>query len=125
MPAPVLLHIGLSPAVLLVDEPGIDVGMAWDGKTKARVPDREAHRLADFDMNHFLQRGFGVADVDYGDIEPDFDGGRSFGVRTLFGPQTEPRKPDEWGRSGPGHGVSAVSWITFRPIRRWMAPRSP
>ena len=109
-PVPTLLHIGFSPAILLADEPGIDTGMAWSGKTKSRVPDKEALRLADIDMAYFVKRGYGVAFVYYGDIEPDFEGGAPLGVRSLFGPQTEPRKPDEWG------SIGAWSWGLSRVL---------
>ena len=50
-----------------------------------------------------LARGYGVAAIYYGDIEPDFEAGAGlpFGVRPLFWKpgQTE-RAPDDWGAIG-------------------------
>ncbi|HSX55039.1 MAG TPA: pectate lyase [Sphingomonas sp.] len=83
-PVPVLLHIGFSPNALVFEEPGLDTGMAWNVRTKARVPDREATLLAGFDAKPFIDKGFAVAHVYYGDIEPDFDGGAKFGVRAAI-----------------------------------------
>lgn len=103
-PVPVLLHLGFSPNALVFDEPGMDEGMAWNVRERRRIPDREALLLAGFDARPFLERGIAVAHVYYGDIEPDFDGGAAFGVRTLFGPTSESRQPDDWG------AIGAWSW---------------
>ncbi len=112
-PVPTLLHIGFSPPILLLDQPGLDVGQVWNSKTDARIPDREAPKVADFRLEsfqHFLERGYAVAYVYYGDIEPDYAGGAARGVRTLFGPQERARKPDEWGSLG------AWSWGLSRVL---------
>ncbi len=98
-PVPTLLHISFTPNVLLFDEPGIDEGLAWNPALEARIPDREAAVLKDIDPKHFLERGYGIATVYYGDIEPDFDHGGKYGVRSLFKTDGK-RKPDEWGAIG-------------------------
>ncbi|ODP38869.1 pectate lyase [Sphingomonas turrisvirgatae] len=114
---PVLLHIGFSPNVLVFDEPGIDEGMAWDVRNKVRVPDRKATLLAGFDARPFLEKGYGVAHVYYGDIEPDFAGGAAFGVRKHLGGVNDPRRPDEWGAIGAwSWGLSRIlDWLQADP----------
>lgn len=109
-PVPVLLHLGFSPNVLVFDDPGIEAGMAWNVREKTRVPDRQATLLAGFDPKPFLERGLAVAHVYYGDIEPDFDGGAAFGVRSLFGARGGDRAPDEWG------AIGAWSWGLSRVV---------
>nr|WP_295106501.1 pectate lyase [uncultured Caulobacter sp.] len=109
-PVPVLLHIGFSPNVLVFDDPGIEEGLGWNVREKKRVPGRQATLLAGFDPKPFLERGLAVAHVYYGDIEPDFDGGAAFGVRTLFGSQDGPRQPDAWG------AIGAWSWGLSRVV---------
>jgi hypothetical protein len=112
-PVPTLLHIGFSPPALLLDQPGLDVGQVWSSKTDTRIPDREAPKVLDFNaktFQHFLERGYAVAYVYYGDIEPDYAGGAAHGVRSLFGPQGGPRQPDEWGSLG------AWSWGLSRVL---------
>ena len=116
-PVPVLLHIGFSPNALVFEEPGLDTGMAWNVRTKARVPDREATLLAGFDAKPFIDKGFAVAHVYYGDIEPDFDGGAKFGVRAAIGGVSDPRKASEWGAIGAwSWGLSRIAdWLRTEP----------
>ena len=106
-PVPTLLHVGFSPNVLVLDEAGIDEGFAWSPTLQARIPDRDARPLVGFDPKDMVQRGYGIATVYYGDIDPDFDHGGKYGIRTLFrrpSDKPEPRKPDEWG------AIGAWSW---------------
>ncbi|WCT73099.1 hypothetical protein PQ455_15910 [Sphingomonas naphthae] len=98
---PVMLHLGFAPNALMAGEAGIDESGAWDIRARRRVPDREATvLLTGFDPRPFLKAGFAVAHVYYCDIEPDFDGGAAFGVRTALGGVGNPRAPGEWGAIG-------------------------
>ncbi|MCB9281787.1 MAG: pectate lyase [Lewinellaceae bacterium] len=108
-PVPTLLHISFSPNALLFDEPGIDEGMAWDRRLEAPIPAREARLLKDTRPEHFIDHGYGIATVYYGDIEPDFDHGGKYGVRALFN-STGVREPDSWGSMG------AWSWGLSRIV---------
>jgi hypothetical protein len=113
-PVPVFFYTGFEPAIRVLDEPGVDVGMAWAAATKSRVPDRDAARVGNLDLSPFLKHGFGVAYVYYQDIEPDFDGGAQFGVRELFQKQEgRERRPKEWGAMGAwAWGMSRVmDWL--------------
>jgi len=114
---PVLLHIGFSPNALVFDEPGIDEGQAWDVRAKVRIPDRKALLLAGFDARPFIEKGYGVAHVYYGDIEPDFAGGSAFGVRKFLGGTNDPRRPAEWGAIGAwAWGLSRIAdWLQSDP----------
>lgn len=112
-PVPTLLHVGFAPAARMINETGLDVGMSWNPNSKVRIPDRDAPRHPCFPLEafrFFIERGYGVAYVYYEDIEPDFQGGAKYGIRTLFGPQDEPRQPDEWG------AVAAWAWGISRVL---------
>jgi hypothetical protein len=96
-PAPLVLFVGFSPNAVMVDDPAVVATDAWDAEHK-RIPGRQARAIAKPDIAPFLARGYGVALVYYGQIEPDFDGGRPLGVRALY-PASQ-----GWG------GVAAWSW---------------
>ncbi|MCB0535356.1 MAG: pectate lyase [Saprospiraceae bacterium] len=108
-PVPTLLHISFTPNVLLFDEPGIDEGEAWNVRLQMRIPDREARLLKDVNPEHFIKHGYGVATVYYGDIEPDFDHGGTYGIRSMF-KKSNDRAPDEWG------SIGAWSWGLSRIV---------
>jgi hypothetical protein len=100
-PAPLLLNLSFSPNSLTVDDPGIKAGEMW-GKEKKRVPvPAGARGPGGLNVLPVLEAGFGIATVYYGDIDPDFLGGVSLGVRRLYlkAGQTEPA-PNEWGAIG-------------------------
>lgn len=106
-PVPTLLHISFSPNVILYDEPGIDEGESWNIRFKIKVPDHQAFPIRDINPKYFIEKGYGVATVYYGDIEPDFDGGKDFGIRTLF---NETERPNSWG------AIGAWSWGLSRVL---------
>jgi PelA/Pel-15E family pectate lyase len=99
-PVPTILHLSFSPNVLMQDEPGIDEGTAWSGTLKAPIPDRDAINLGLFDTRCFLERGYGVALVYYGDVYPDFNHGHTLGVHRLFPAPPDTGAPDRWGAIG-------------------------
>lgn len=99
-PVPTLTYLSFTPAVMSVDEPGIDEDMGWSGALRARVPDRDASPLSGALVKPLLENGYGMALVYYGDIYPDFDHGNAEGVTRLFGGDGNPREPDEWGAIG-------------------------
>jgi hypothetical protein len=94
-PVPVVLNIMFSPAVVMVDDPGIKEVDGWSADHK-RIPGHTATPIAKPEILPYLARGYGVALVYYGQIEPDFDGGAQFGQRP--GPHSQgPRGKGEWG----------------------------
>ncbi len=106
---PVLLCLGFFPNVSTFDDPGIKPGEMW-GRDRTRVP-ATRRGFGRMNIEPLLSRGFGVAGVYYGDIDPDFPGGVSLGARGrhLKPGQTEPA-PDEWG------AISAWAWGLSRAV---------
>ena len=103
---PVFLCLHFSGNWAIVDDPGVRFYDTWDRKTEKRVtPPADTRRgtSKEWDVPLVLSRGYGVAAVYYGDIEPDLDAGAGLphGVRPLFWKpgQTE-RAPDDWGAIG-------------------------
>ncbi len=109
-PSPVLLCISFSANSNTIEDPGIRPGEVWS-RDKKKIPASEARRFGTLKIEPLLAKGFGVATIYYGDIDPDFAGGVPFGVRGRFlNPgQTEPA-PDEWG------AVAAWAWGMSRAM---------
>ena len=99
-PLPVLLNISFTANSLTVNDPGIKEGEIWN-RQKQRVPASKGFRFGSLNVMRFLEKGFGIATIYYGDIDPDFQGGLPYGVRSLYlkSGQTE-RAPDDWGAIG-------------------------
>ena len=90
-PVPLLLNAGFSANSSSVDDPGVKPGEIW-GRDKKRVPAPKGG-FGRLNVLPILAKGFGVANIYYGDIDPDFLGGSRLGVRGLY---PEPA-PDQWG----------------------------
>lgn len=86
-PVPMVLMVNFSPSMLMVDDTGIKETDGWDAGQ--RIPGREARVIAKQDIAPYLARGYGVALVHYAQIEPDFAGGSSLGLRRIYGPVNE------------------------------------
>jgi hypothetical protein len=107
---PFLLNLSFTANSSTVNDPGIKPGEIWNRERK-RVPATQGRAFGRLNVMPFLERGFGVATVYYGDIDPDFAGGVSLGVRRLF------LKP---GQTGPASGewgaISAWAWGLSRAL---------
>jgi hypothetical protein len=115
-PVPVFLVLHFNGNWAIVDDPGVILHETWDRKTQQRVvPPTDVKRgtSKEWDVPLVLARGYGIAAVYYGDIEPDFPEGAGlpFGVRPLFWkPGQTARAPDDWG------ALSAWGWGLSRAL---------
>lgn len=103
-PVPVLLQISFSANSTLVDDPGVKPGETWDRDHKRVPAAKRPSGTPAWDVLPWIEKGIAVATIYYGDIEPDFDGGRKIGVRGLY--------PDDanWG------GIAGWSWGLSRVV---------
>ncbi|HEX5083709.1 MAG TPA: acetylxylan esterase [Blastocatellia bacterium] len=99
-PVPLLLNLSFTANSTAVDDPGIKPGEIWN-REKKRVPAPKGSNFGKLNVAPFLAQGIGVATVYYGDIDPDFQGGLPYGVRSLYlkSGQTE-SAPNDWGAIG-------------------------
>ena len=110
-PVPLLLNASFMANNLAVDDPGVKVGEIWNREQKKKVPATGGPRFGRVNVLPLIEKGFGVATVNYADIDPDAPGAIAFGVRSLYlkPGQTEPA-PDEWG------SIAAWGWGLSRAL---------
>ncbi|WP_222940391.1 acetylxylan esterase [Hymenobacter sp. BT491] len=111
-PVPLLLNVNFMPNSSLIDDPGVRPGQLWNKeKQKVPAPAYNPSGPMKLTVEPFLDKGIAVASVYYGDIEPDFDGGVKYGVRSLYLKAGQEKfAPDEWG------AVAAWSWGLSRAL---------
>lgn len=109
-PVPLLLNLSFFSNSMSVSDPGILPGRVWDKNTKKQVVQQAGSGFSfgggsNSYIKAFLEAGYGYATLQYTDIDPDFLGGATLGVRGLYlAPgKTEP-EADEWG------SISAWAW---------------
>jgi hypothetical protein len=103
---PVLLNAGFTANNLMVNDPGVKQGWIFDAKQNKRLPATQGgFNFGGMEALPTIERGFGIATINYADIDPDAPTGLPFGVRSLYlkPGQTAPA-PDEWG------SISAWAW---------------
>jgi hypothetical protein len=104
-PVPVLFTISFSPNASVVDDPGVRLGEMWN-KDHQRVPATRGVGLGKLNPLPWLARGIALATIYYGDIDPDFAGGRPYGIRSLY----PDNGGDDWG------AIAAWGWGMSRVI---------
>jgi len=117
-PVPVFLSLSFGPIQTIHADAGIPLYGQWaiepGSRLVVRMPADEASRgtgAGRWPVEAILARGYGLAAIYYGDIEPDVIGGVRHGVRALaLAPgQTEPAA-DEWG------AIAAWAWSLSRAM---------
>src|ERR1035437_9762004 len=107
-PAPLFVGLGFLGNDSVSLDPGVKPGEEWapDPVTKKMVKrvNAESARGAAaerWQLDMILARGYGLATINYADIEPDFDGGMPYGICPLFFRPGQPQPAaDDWAAIG-------------------------
>jgi hypothetical protein len=105
-PVPAFLGLNFDGNHAIHPDPGIRLSAAWMGKGPGVVENHatEAARgtdAASWPVERILDRGYALATLYYGDIEPDHADGWKGAVRARIGPgATGSFAPDDWGAIG-------------------------
>lgn len=111
-PVPIFVGLNFTGNHTVNADPGIKLADVWVKGKKVKAEEKSRGVAASrYQIEKILARGYAVAAIYYGDIEPDFDGGLPHGVRPLFyrAGQTEPAA-DEWG------AIGAWAWGLSRAV---------
>ncbi len=90
-PSPVFLGLNFGPIHTVTSDPDVPLAEEWmrDPATKEMVKRMPAEstrgRVASrWQVEKILDAGYGLAVIDYNEIEPDFNGGMKHGVRSMY-----------------------------------------
>jgi hypothetical protein len=117
-PVPVFVSLGFGPNHTVIADPGITLRGAWaqnkeTGRIELQAPQESSRGSAAsrWPIESILGRGFGLATMYYGDIEPDIAGAMGIGIRAkyLSEAQSVPNA-NEWG------AIAAWAWGLSRIV---------
>jgi hypothetical protein len=113
-PVPVFLGCNFGGNHTVTDEPDIHITSSWiRNDEKAGITDHKATEAgrgrdaSSWQVNEIISKGYGLATVFYGDIDPDFDDGFKNRVHSLY---DQKPSPTSWGT------VAAWAWGLSRVL---------
>jgi hypothetical protein len=103
-PVPTFIGLNFRGNHTIHPDPAISITKSWTRDRDTNHKATEAGRgksAGRWPVEHILERGYGLATIYYGDIDPDFDDGFKNGVHPLFQKdQQAGPAPNDWGSIG-------------------------
>jgi len=125
--APVVIGLNFRGNQTVLADPAIRLNPVWTRATNSTeppqltVPDESTRgkEAQEWQVEKVLARGYGLATIYYGDLEPDFKNSIQLGIRPLFyAPGQTAPAPNDWGAIGVwAWGLSrALDYLTTDPL---------
>jgi hypothetical protein len=113
-PLPAFIGLNFNGNHSIHSDPGITLSKSWmrpgNGVVDNRATEESRGTAASrWPVEKILQRGYALATIYYGDIDPDFHDGFQNGVHPLF-EKTGQRSPESWG------SIAAWAWSLSRAL---------
>ena len=116
-PAPLFVGLNFNGNHTVFPDPRISVTTSWVRNNQAAgvtdnraAEDSRGTASGRWPVELILSRGYGVATIYYGDIDPDYDDGFLNGIHGLVDPDASGRTPASWG------SISAWAWGLSRAM---------
>ena len=124
-PVPLFLGLNFAGNHTIQPDPSILLNSSWISEKWEGVVNNHATEKSRgtqalrWDIDQIIDRGYGLATVYYGDIDPDFDDGYQNGIHPIFyGPNQKQPNDDEWG------SIGAWAWGLSRALDYFHADES-
>jgi alpha-N-arabinofuranosidase len=100
-PVPAILGLNFNGNQTVDADPGIYLPDVWTKGVKAKAAESTRGSAASqWQVEKIIDRGYALATIYCGDIEPDFPGGLPYGVRQMFLKNKQKVGPEDWGTIG-------------------------